>query len=95
MDKKQAGKHIRNIAKTGYILTSQHCRNRMNERNVSTEDILHVLLWGIIEDIKYDYDNDRQNYKCEVKGEDLDGDELIIHTAISEKENSVLCITVY
>lgn len=93
MDENQARNYLRNIAKTGYILASQHCRRRMNERNVSTEDILHVLMWGETEELKYD--DQHQNYKCQVKGDDLDGDVLILNVAVSEKNNSVFCITVY
>ncbi len=53
----------------------------------------NVLMWGEIENLKYD--DQHQNYKCRIKGDDLDGDVLILNVAISEKDNSVFCITVY
>jgi Domain of unknown function (DUF4258) len=64
----------------------------MEKRNVTTEDILHVLMWGDIKEIKK---NDRHNnWQMEVEGKDLDGDKLTIQAAVIEEERTIV-ITVY
>jgi hypothetical protein len=52
----------------------------MKERQVTTDDFLHVLLWGKI--INLEEDQETKNLKCEVQGKDLDGDDLTLHIAI-------------
>jgi hypothetical protein len=46
----------------------------------TTDDFLHVLLWGKI--INLEEDQETKNLKCEVQGKDLDGDDLTLHIAI-------------
>jgi len=65
----------------------------MRERQVTTDDFLHVLLWGNV--VNVEEDQETASLKCEVQGKDLDGDDLTLHIAILEKEGSVLCITVH
>lgn len=65
----------------------------MRERDVTTEDILFVLLWGEVIEVKKDIEH--QNWKCVVKGQDLDGEELTFLAGMNTDENSILCITVY
>ena len=84
---------LREIAQLGCIRLTKHCRSRMKERQVTTDDFLHVLLWGKI--INLEEDQETKNLKCEVQGKDLDGDDLTLHIAILENGNSVLCITVH
>ena len=49
---------LRNLSKTGGIIISKHCSEQMKKRNVTTEDILYVLMWGDIKEIKK---NDKRN----------------------------------
>ncbi len=64
----------------------------MKKRNVTTEDILYVLMWGDIKEIKK---NDKRNsWKIEIKGKDLDGDKLTVQAAVNEDERTII-ITVY
>jgi len=65
----------------------------MKERDVATEDILNVLMWGSVSGLEEN--KEFQNWKCVVEGHDLDGEKLTVVTAISDEENSILCITVY
>jgi hypothetical protein len=65
----------------------------MDERQVTMDDILHVLMWGDV--VKLEQDIEHHNWKCTVRGTDIDGDELFFVAAIDEDEHSVLCITVY
>ena len=89
----QAKTLLRGFAKTGFIQTSQHCRDRMKARDVTTEDILNVLMWGKVSELEEN--KEFQNWECVVEGKDLDGEKLTFVAAISEEENSILCITVY
>ena len=84
---------LREIARLGCIKLTRHCRARMKERQVTTDDFLHLLLWGKI--VNVEEDQETKNLKCEVQGKDIDGDDLTLHIAILVKENSVLCITVH
>lgn len=91
MDRATVKATLRDIARFKTIGLSKHCRERMAERNVSMEDIVHVLMWGTISDIET-VDPDR--WRCTVTGKDLDGDELVLVAAL-DAENEAACITVY
>ncbi|MBW1940229.1 MAG: DUF4258 domain-containing protein [Deltaproteobacteria bacterium] len=92
MDKNQAKEIIREVTKHGCFMLSKHCRLRMSERNVTMEDIIHVLKWGEVLTIQETpYEN---NFKCKIKGKDFDDEDLTIHASIIEKKRTVI-ITVY
>lgn len=93
MNKEELISEIRQIARYGYVQTGKHCRERMSERNVSTDDFLNVLLWGDL--ISFEKDEQYQNLKCEMKGQDINGDELTLHFSICELHECVRCITIY
>jgi len=65
----------------------------MEKRNVTSEDILHVLMWGDLSEIQKQ--NENQEIKCKLTGKDIEGDRLTLQVAVCEKNNSVICITVY
>ncbi len=52
MDKNSARETLRDIARHGCFAFTNHCRDRMLERNVNADDILNVLMWGEIKEIK-------------------------------------------
>lgn len=93
MNKEEAENCLREIAKYGYIQPSRHCRQRMQERHISMDDILYVLLWGSVTDIKYNKDHD--SWQCNVKGKDIEGEPLVFVAGIHEYCQAVRCITVY
>ena len=92
MDNQLAREIIREVAKLGCILPSRHCREQMQARNVDMQDIMQVLVWGEVSDIRED--KNHQNWKCMVTGLDCDGDNLVVQVAISE-ERRIFLITVY
>lgn len=92
MDKDRAKEVIREVARFGNILLTDHCRKKMQERNVSIQDILYVLMWGDVQEIKRD--TEHSNWKCEIQGKDLDDDILTVQAAVSENERTIV-ITVY
>jgi Domain of unknown function (DUF4258) len=93
MDKEQAKTLIRRLANQGCIGFSNHCRNSMDDRNVNSDDFLRVLMWGQVQSVKKN--NKTGHWKCEVNGNDVDGDNLTLQVAIDEDGGRVICVTVY
>lgn len=65
----------------------------MLERNVTIDDILYVIMWGEIEELREN--KEHHNWTCKVTGTDTDGYELSFVAALNEEEGSVVCITVH
>ena len=93
MTEDEVKKCFRKIVKYGCIQPSKHCRERMLERQINMDDILYVLLWGIVTDIEYSKDHNSWQYK--VQGKDIDGESLVFVAGIYEDCQAVRCITVY
>jgi hypothetical protein len=94
MDDQEVKVYIRNYLKLkGSITILKHCRERMTQRNVTIDDMLYVLNWGRITDLRWD--DARQNYKCRVEGADIDGDDLVFIAAIDTDRNEVICVTIF
>ena len=92
MNKMQAQTYLRGFAKVGTIRLTRHCRSRMKERDATTEDMLQVLMWGQVLDLKENLEHG--NWECVIKGKDIDSEELTFVVAICIEDNLVLCITV-
>jgi hypothetical protein len=69
-----------------------HNRERMEQRGYSDQDVIHVLEMGVV--VGTEFDNERRNWKYRIKGEDIDGDEGIVITAIVSSYKLVI-ITVF
>jgi hypothetical protein len=93
MDAEQVKRLVRQVAKSGWLRTTDHCRRRMAERNVTMEDMLQVLLWGEVHELKAS--QDRQNWECLVRGFDLEKEPLAVKVAVLENDFALLCITVH
>ena len=65
----------------------------MRERNVTTDDFLYVLMWGQVQSVENN--TETGHWKCEVNGNDIDGDSLTLQVAIDESRQRVICITVF
>lgn len=92
MNKDQARELIRRFANQRCVAFSRHCSKRMRQRSVTSDDFLHVLMWGTVESVEFNSDSGQWN--CEVQGDDIDGDDLTLHIAIDKDEGQVVCITV-
>ena len=64
----------------------------MAERDVTVDDILNVIYWGDIIELKGD--EEYGSWECTIKGLDIDGEKLVFVAALDENDTSVLCITV-
>jgi hypothetical protein len=93
MNTNDAKKYLREFARLGCIETTNHCRERMKLRGVTTQDIQNVLMWGEI--TKIEKGQESQTWVYRIKGIDLDGNELIFTGEIDQKHNTILCITVF
>ena len=64
----------------------------MQERNFTSRDVLYILMHGHIS--KKEFDEEHNNWQYAIKGEDLEGDDGTIVTAIVNSNRQVI-ITVY
>ena len=92
MKKHEASEILRAFAKRGCIRTSSHCRDMMQKRNATMQDILHIIVWGEVISVKED--REHGNWKCRIAGADLDDDKLTIIAGIDESDGAII-ITVF
>lgn len=82
---------IRDVVCYENLIVSSHCYERMDERNVTDEDIAEVMENGEL--VKYSWDSDFDNWNCEMTGKDLDGDVLNIEIGLAKDGRSATIIT--
>ncbi len=92
LSNKDAKKLIRHILDCGAVIFSQHAKDRMRERNFTDQDVVYILETGTI--IDTDYDANQECWKYKVSGDDLDGDEGTIMTAVLTAHRQLI-ITVF
>jgi hypothetical protein len=70
-----------------------HCKARMNERNVQMDDILYCLSWG---EVEYGREfGDRENNIFRVVFTDTEGEPLTLVVLIDADNNRLICKTVF
>jgi len=77
---KELETRIREILENGTIRYTFHVKEKMAERKYSIEDVLHILKNGNVLDNFVDQGN--EEYHCEVRGEDLDGEKGAVITIV-------------
>jgi len=93
MTKDEIKRCLREFAQGGYFQQSKHCRDRMLERQITTDDVLKVLLWGQVTEIEYNQEHG--SWQCKVTGTDVENEPLVFIAGIYEHCYTVRCITVY
>jgi hypothetical protein len=93
MNEEEIKSCLREFAQCGYFQISMHCRKRMEERCINTDDVLNVLLWGDVS--KIEYEAERDNWTCKVAGTDIEGEPLVFVAGVFQDCYTVRCITVY
>ena len=93
MTKDEIKNCLRDFAQFGCFQQSKHCRERMLERQITTDDVLNIFLWGKITEIQYNKEHD--SWQCKVTGKDIEGEDLVFVAGIYEHCHTVRCITVY
>ena len=83
----------REIVNSGEIIYSAHVKQRMRERNYTTNDITFILENGKITSKAFNEDVAFQNWTYRITGDDLEGDSGCVVVAIISKKG-LLIITV-
>jgi len=83
---------IQYILDCGLVAYTTHAKDRMVNRNFTTQDVIYILETGDV--IKKEYNDAQKHWKYTVAGPDLDGDEGDVITAILSG-GSQLIITVF
>ncbi len=95
LDLDAAKSAIREILQSprGVVFPTRHCKERMEERNVQMEDILHLLFWGTVE--RGQESGDTESNVFRVSGADIEGEPLVVVVEIIKEENRLNCISVF
>lgn len=92
-----AGEELRTavarIALYGTLRESFHSAEERSYRNVSQDDILHMLegAWRLANEPEYD--EAHRNWKYKLAGHDIEGDELVLVVAVDTDEQRITIIT--
>lgn len=90
----QAKAKILNILENGTVKISSHItKDRLKLRNLSRKDIQFALANGQV--ICSEWENNYQNWKYQVDGFDIDGDELTSIIIFFDSDVSLFIITAY
>ncbi|MEW6213246.1 MAG: DUF4258 domain-containing protein [Acidobacteriota bacterium] len=81
-------------AADGEIVLSWHLKKDRADRNISIDDCIQVLTKG---NLRWPpkWADDHQNYKYEIDGQDLDGDDLHLIFVIDYPRARIIVITGY
>ena len=72
IDDQTALKIIREIVNSGEIIISKHAKDRFGLRGYTTNDVIHILLYGTI--IKREFKERNNNWAYTIEGDDLEHD---------------------
>ncbi len=86
---------VQRIICYGTVRESWHAKNDRSYRNISIDDIQHMLRspWKLAGKPKWNAEHSNWNYK--LVGEDLDDDELTLVIAVHAEQVEILIITKY
>jgi len=86
---------VQRIVCYGTVRESWHSKNDRSYRNVSIDDIQHMLRsqWKLKGKPKWNVEHSNWTYKLE--GEDLDDDELTLVIAVRDEQVEIVVITKY
>ena len=91
--KREALKLIRRIVREGKVILSKHARQRMQDRNVTAEDISFSIKNGIINtEPEIHIKTGRWNYR--VEGKDINERAIRLLVDIYEEEVIIIILTV-
>lgn len=95
LSRDEAKRKIALFLKEGRVRPTSHCfRDSMPKRNVSLQDILHVLQHGeVIRDAQWDEEHGEWKYVME--GADLEGDDLRAVTVFFDAAMTLIIVTVF
>lgn len=92
LDNQKALQLIRKIVACGErIIWSSHVKERMKERKYSSDDVMYILSRGDI--VSKEFHAETQTWRYNIRGDDLDGNDGGVVTAII-KPTAIVVITV-
>ncbi|WP_084511584.1 DUF4258 domain-containing protein [Desulfatibacillum aliphaticivorans] len=91
MTREELTRLIRDASRFGTIFYSDHCFERMDDRNVEIEDVENVIDCGEV--LRFEWDPEFENWKAEMTGVDIEGDPLSIQIAINVDGRQATIIT--
>ena len=83
-------RELRQLVERGNLLWQKHCLERMQEREISTADVMNALATG---EVIEEYPTDYPHPSCLIMGAALD--ELPLHVVAGTDGAKVYLITVY
>ncbi len=86
---------VQRIVCYGTVRESWHSQNDRSYRNISIDDIQHMLRseWKLAG--KPEWSVEHRNWKYKLEGEDLDDDELTVVIAVRDEQVEIFVITKY
>lgn len=91
---KQAKENAALFWSRGWAIITPHCQRRMDERNVSFNDITYLLNHGEVVDDKSVYDDENMAWEYFIAGVDIDGVALAAIFSIDSEDSEITLITV-
>jgi hypothetical protein len=79
---------------SGQIVYKQHFKERMDQRNISLQDVINAVENGKITK-RPEWNNTYHEYNYFITGEDIEGVELTLKVAISTKDEMLIFLTPY
>lgn len=88
----QVKAHVERILRGhGALIYTSHVKERMQQREFTTQDIQHVLETGTY--TKGHWEPRERNHETNVSGWDLDGEELELSLALDVRRNRLIVVT--
>lgn len=86
---------VTRIVLYGTFRESEHSTFDRSYRNVSHDDMLHMLqgVWALAEAPVWD--EKHHNWKYKLAGQDIEGEELVLRVALNTEEQMITIITKY
>jgi hypothetical protein len=86
---------VTRIVLYGTFRESAHSANDRSYRNVSHDDMLHMLEGAWTLAAPPEWDERHHNWKYKLAGQDIEGDELVLVVALNVEEQMISIITKY
>ena len=84
----------RRYLNSGQIVYKKHFKKRMDERDVTLQDIIYLVETGKVKG-EPEWNNDYDEYNYCISGEDIEGIELTVIISISTENEELNLITVF
>ena len=84
---------IMRIVHYGTVWQTWHAGQEREYRNVSNDDIQHMLLGAWVLERAPEWSEEHHNWKYRLRGADLEGDELTLIVAVNTEEQKIAVVT--